>query len=154
MEDDHPVDIVEKLKRPRVLRDFTKNPNAHQCYNQLVGWITRQYELATFLRAVDSCLASTTSTRGDSPLSIFAQIESPLDEWSWEDSLTIAKIEGRLMVTFITINKTVMVDDSDNEIEYIKTNPIDLEITSTIRVNHEEEDNEPLVIDVLDSSEN
>jgi hypothetical protein len=31
------------------------------------------------------------------------------------------------MVTFVTINKTVMVDDTDNEIEYIKTNPLNLE---------------------------
>jgi hypothetical protein len=44
------------------------------------------------------------------------------------------------MVTFVTINKTVMVDDTDNEIEYIKTNPLNLERTSTIRVKHEDED--------------
>jgi len=134
MEDDHPVDIAEKLKSPRVMSDFTKNPNAPQCYDQLVAWITWQYDLATYLRAVDSCLASTTSTQGDSPLSRFALIASPLDESSWEDCLTFAEIEGRLMVTFVTINKTVMVDDTDNEIEYIKTNPLNLERTSTIRV--------------------
>jgi len=56
------------------------------------------------------------------------------------------------MVTFVTINKMVMVDDTDNEIEYIKTNPLNLEQTSTIRVKQEEEDSEPLVIDLLDSS--
>jgi hypothetical protein len=153
MENDHPVDIAEKLKRPRVRRDFTKNPNAPQCYDQLVAWITRQYELATYLRAVDSCLASTTSVQGDSPLSRFALIDSPLDESSWDDCLTFAEIEGRLMVTFITINQTVMVDDTDNEIEYIKTNPLNLERTSTIRVKQEEEDSEHLVIDLLDNSE-
>jgi len=80
MQDDHPVDIAEKLKRPRILRDFTKNPNAPQCNDQLVGSMTQQYDLATYLRAVDSCVASTTSTQGDSPLSRFALIESPLDE--------------------------------------------------------------------------
>jgi hypothetical protein len=127
MEDDHPVDIAEKLKRPRVLRDFTKNPNAPQCYDQLVAWITRQYDLATYLWAVDSCLASTTSTKGDSPLPRFALIDSPLDESSWDDCLNFADIEGRLMVTFVTINKTIMVDDTHNEIEYIKTNPLTLE---------------------------
>jgi hypothetical protein len=153
VENDHPVDIAEKLRRPRVLRDFTKNPNAPQCYDQLVAWITRQYELATYLRAVDSCLASTMSIQGDSPLSRFALIDSPLDESSCDDCLTLAEIEGRLMVTFITINKTVMVDDTNNEIEYIKTNPLNLERTSTIRVKQEEEDSEPLVIDLLDSSE-
>jgi hypothetical protein len=71
MEDDHPVNIAEKLKRPRVLTDFTKYPNAPQCYDKLVAWITRQYDLATYFRAVDSCLASTISTQGDSPLSRF-----------------------------------------------------------------------------------
>ena len=35
MEDDHLVNIAEELKRPRVLRDFTKNPNAPQRYDQL-----------------------------------------------------------------------------------------------------------------------
>jgi hypothetical protein len=153
MEDDHPVEIAEKLKRPQVLRDFTKNPNAPQCYDQLVAWITRQYDLATYLRAVDSCLASTTSIQGDSPLSRFALIDSPLDESSWDDCLTFAQIEGRLMVTFVTINKTVMVDDTDNEIEYIMTNPLNLARTSTIRVKHENEDSETSVIDLLDSSE-
>ena len=153
MEDDHPVDIAEMLKRPRVLRDFTKNPNAPQCYDLLVAWITRQYDLATYLRAVDSCLASTTSTKGDSPLSRFALIDSPLDESSWDDCLTFAEIEGRLMLTFVTINKTVMVDDTDNEIEYIKTNPLNLERISTIRVKQEDEDSETSVIDLLDSSE-
>jgi hypothetical protein len=79
MEDDHPVDIAEKFKRPRVLRDFTKNPNVPQCYDQLVAWITRQYDLAIYLQAVDSCLASTTSTQGDSPLCRFELIDSALD---------------------------------------------------------------------------
>jgi len=153
MEDDHSVDDGEKLKWPRVLRDFTKNPNAPQCYDQLVAWITRQYYLAAYLQAVDSSLASTTSTQGDSPLSRLALIYSPLDELSWDDCLTFAEIEGRLMMTFVTINKTVMVDDTDNEIEYIKTNPINLERTSTIRVKQQDEDSETSVIDLLDSSE-
>jgi hypothetical protein len=76
-----------------------------------------------------------------------------LDESSWDDCLTFAEIEGCLMVTCVTINKSVMVDDTDNQIEYIKTNPLNLERTSTIRVKQEEEDSEPLVIDLLDSSE-
>jgi hypothetical protein len=153
MEDDHPVDIAEQLKRPPVLRDFTTNPNAPQCYDQLVAGITRQYDLATYLPAVDSCLASIMSTQGDSPLSRFALINSPLDESSWDDCPTITEIEGRLMVTFVTINKTVMVDDTNNEIEYIKTNPLNLERTSTIRVKQENEVSETSVIDLLDSSE-
>jgi hypothetical protein len=103
--------------------------------------------------AVYSCLASTTSTKGDSPLSRFALIDSPLDESSWDDCPTFAEIEGRLMVTFITINKSVMVDDTDSEIEYIKTNPLNLERTSTITVKQEEEDSETSVIDIQDSSE-
>jgi hypothetical protein len=153
MEDNHPVDIADKLIRPRVLRDFTKNPSVPQCYDQLVAWITQQYDLATYLQAVDSCLASTTSTKGDSPLSRLALIDSPLDESSWDDCLTFAEIEGRLMVTFIIINKMIMVDDTDDEIEYFKTNPINLEQTSTIRVKQEDEDSETSVIDLLDSSE-
>jgi len=110
-------------------------------------------DLATYLRAVDSCLANSTSTQGDSPLSRFALIDSPLDESSWDDCLTFTEIEGRLIVTFVTINKTVMVDDTDNEIEYIKTNPLNLERTSTIGVKQEDEDSETSVIDLLDSSE-
>jgi len=72
-------------------------------------------------------LASTTSTQGDSPLSRFALIDSPLDESGWDDCLTFAEIEGHPTLTFITINKTVMVDDTNNEIEYIKTIPLNLE---------------------------
>jgi hypothetical protein len=153
MGDDHLVDIADKLNRPRVLRDFTKNPSAPQCYDQHVAWITQQYELATYLRGVDSCLASTMSTKGDSPLSRFALIDSPLDKSSWDDCLTCAEIERCLMVTFVTSNKTVMVDHTDNEIEYIKTNPLNLEQTSTIRVKQEDEDIETSGIDLLDSSE-
>ena len=153
IEDDHPVDIEEMLKRPRVLRDFTKNPSAPHCYDQLVAWITWRYDLATYLRAVDSCLASTTSTQGDSPLSRFALIDSPLGESSWDDCLTLAEIEGRLIVTFFTMNKTVMVDDRDNEIEYIKTDPLNLEQTLSIGVKQKDDESEPLVIDLLDSSE-
>jgi hypothetical protein len=40
-----------------------------------------------------------------------------------------------------------MVDDTDNEIEYIKTNALNLERTSTIRVKLEEEESETSVID-------
>jgi len=126
IEDDHLVDIAEKLKRPRLVSDFTKNPNVPHCYNQLVAWITRQYDLATSLGAVDSCLASTTSTQVESPLSRVGLIDSPLDELSWDGCLTFAEIECPLIVTFVTINKTVMVDDTDNEIEHIKNNPHNL----------------------------
>jgi hypothetical protein len=153
MEDDHPVDIGEKLIRPPVLREFTNNRNGPQCYDQLVPWITRQYDLATYLWAVDSCLASTTSTKGDSLLFRFALIDSPLDESNWDDCLTLAEIVDRSMVTSISINNTVMVDDTKNEFEYIKTNPLNLEQTSTIRVKHENQDSETSVIDLLDSSE-
>jgi len=102
---------------------------------------------------IDSCLASTTSTQGDSSLSRFALINSALDESSWDDCLTLADIEGILMVIFTAINETVIVDDTDNEIKYINTNPLSLECTSTIRVKQEDEDSEPSVIDILDSSE-
>ena len=153
MEHKHLVDIAEKLKRPRVLRDFIQNPNTPQCYDEPVAWITRQYDLATYLRAVESYLASIKSTQGDSPLSRFALINSPLDESSWNGCLTFAEIEGRLMMTFVTINKTVMVDNTDKEMQYIKTNPLNLEQTSTIRVKQEDEDSEPSVIDILDSCE-
>jgi len=134
MEDDHPVDIVEILKRPGGLRDFTKNHNAPQCYDQLVAWITGQDDLATYLRAVDSCLASTMSIQGDSALSRFALIDSPMDESSWDHCLTFADIEGRWMVTFVTINKTVMVHDTANDYAYIRSNPLNLEKLLTIRV--------------------
>jgi hypothetical protein len=153
MEDDHLVDIAEKLKRPRVLREFTKNPNASQCYGQLVAWITRQHDLATYLQVVDPSLASTTSTQSDCPLSRFAAVDSPFKKSSWDDYLTFTEIEGHLMVTFLTTNKMVMVNDTGNELEYIKTNPLDLEQTSTIRSKHQYADSGPLIIDLLDTSE-
>jgi len=153
MEDGHPVNIVEKLKRPQVLREFRRNLNAPDCYDQLVAWITRKYDLATYLQAVDSCMACTTSTQGDSPLSRFGLIDSPLDESSWNYCLTLTEIEGRLMVTFVTTNKMVMVDDTDNEIKYNKTISLNLEWTSTIRVKQEDDDSDPLVIDLVGSSE-
>jgi len=153
MEDDYQVDIAEKSKRPLVLRDFTKNPNSPQCYDQLIAWITPQYDLATYLQAVDSCLVSTTSTQGDSPLSRLALIDSPLDESSWDDCLTFAETVGCLMVTFVTMNKTVMVDDTDNDIKYINTNPLNLEPRSTFRVKQEDKGSELWVIGLLDNSE-
>jgi len=56
------------------------------------------------------------------------------------------------MVTFATIIKTVMVDDTDNEIEYIMIITLNLEQSSTIRVKQEDDDSEPLGIDLLDCS--
>jgi len=124
MEDDHPVDIAEQLKWPQVLRDFTQNLYAPQFYAQLVAWITRQYEQATYYRAVDSCLVSTLSTQSDSPLSWFALIDSPLDKSRWNDCLPFTKIKGCLIWTFIIINKTIMVDYTENEIKYTNTIPL------------------------------
>jgi hypothetical protein len=69
MADDHLVDIVDMLKRRWVLRDFTKNPNAPQCCDQIVASVTRQNELATYLKAVASGFVSITSTLCDSPFS-------------------------------------------------------------------------------------
>jgi len=152
MEDDHLVAIAEELKRRRVLRDLTKNSNARQCYDQLVAWITSQYDLPTYFEAVDFSLASTTSTQGDSPLFRFALIDSPLDESSWDDCLSFAENKGRLKVTFVTFNKMVMVKHTDNEIEYIKNNPLNLELTSTIGVKHKDKHCEPLVIYLIDTS--
>jgi len=134
MEDDHPVHCAEPLERPRVPRDCTMNPHAPQCSDQLVTWIAWQYDLATYLRAVDSCLVSTTSTHGNSPLFKFGLIDSPFDETSWDHSLTFTNIERNLMVTFITSDKTVMVDDTNNGLEYIMSNHLNLEWTLTIRV--------------------
>jgi hypothetical protein len=88
-----------------------------QCYNQFVASVTREYHLATSLGAVDSGLVSTSSTQGGSVWPRFALIDSPLDKLSWDNCLTFAKIEGHLMVTFITINRRVMVDDTANEVE-------------------------------------
>jgi len=45
-----------------------------------------------------------------------------------------------------------MVDDTDNEIESIKSNPINLEWTSTIRVKQKDAGREPLVIHLVDGS--
>jgi len=152
MEDDHLVDIAEELKWAEASRDFKKNSNVSQCNYQLVAWITPQYDLATYLRAIGSCLASTISTQGDSTLSRFALIESPLDESSLDNCLSFAEIEGPLMVSYVTISKAVMVDETDNEIKYIKTNPLTIEQTSTIRVKQEDGDSESWDINLLDSS--
>jgi hypothetical protein len=56
------------------------------------------------------------------------------------------------MGIFVTMNMTVMVDNTDNEIEYIQTNTLRLEQTSTMRVKQEDDDSDSLVIDLLDSS--
>jgi len=63
MEDNHPVGIAEKWKKPQVLRDFTKDPKVCLWYHQHVALITVQYELAIYLRAVDYSLASTRPLR-------------------------------------------------------------------------------------------
>jgi hypothetical protein len=52
-----------------------------------------------------------------------------LDESSWDHCLTFSEIDGRMMVTFIDINKTVIVDYTDKEIEGIITNRLSTEQT-------------------------
>ena len=96
------------------------------------------------MHAVESCLSSTTSTQGDStlfwvvlidsPVFKFAMIASPLDELSHDNHMTVTEITGHPIVTFIIINKSITVDDTDNEIEYINTNPLNLEQPLTIMV--------------------
>jgi len=44
------------------------------------------------------------------------------------------------MVTFITSNKMVMVDNTNNEIDYIQPNPFNHEQTLRMRVKQEDED--------------
>jgi len=57
------------------------NDNALYGYDQLVVWISQRYDVATYLRTLDSCFfARTTSTHGDCPLPRFELIDSPLDE--------------------------------------------------------------------------
>jgi len=143
MENDHLADIMETFSRAQVLSDFTTNPNTPPWYDQLVTMTTWRYNTTTYLRAVDFCLASITSTQSNSPISKFALIDSPLDELSWDNYLTFVKIENCLTVSFITINKTVMVDDTYSEIQYIITNPLNLKWTWIIRVKQKEEDREP-----------
>lgn len=62
-----------------------------------------------------------------------------------------AQVEGHLIVMYITINKLVMVDNTENEIQYIKTNPINLECLLTIWVKLEDGESKPLCIELLDS---
>jgi hypothetical protein len=97
MEDNCVVDTVEKFKWSRVLTKLIKNPDGPQGNDQLVACPAQQYDLATYLWAVDSCLASTMSTQGDHPLSRCALIDSPLDKSSWDHCLTFSEIEGCLM---------------------------------------------------------
>jgi len=79
------------------------------------------------MRAVDFSLVSTMSTQGVSLLSKVALIQSPLEESSWDDWLMFAEIDVGLMVKSFTTNTIVVVDDTNNEIEYIKMNPLNLE---------------------------
>jgi len=116
MEYGHSVDIAEQLTRPRILRVFTMNAAVPLCHCELVAWNSQQYDLSTYLRGVNSCLASTMSTQGDNSLSRFALIDSPLDKWYCMDFLTFTEIEGGLMVRFFTINMMVIVDDIEQEI--------------------------------------
>lgn len=152
MEDDHLVDIAEDLIRPRVLRDFTEYPYMPLSYDQHVPWNTWQYDLGTYLWAVDSCMASTTPTQCDGLLFRFALIDSQSDASSWLCYLTFTEIEGELMATFITIDMMVMMHDTDNEIEYIKTKPLIVGQISPFIVTQEDKDSDRLVIDILDSS--
>ena len=56
------------------------------------------------------------------------------------------------MATFITIDMMVMMHDTDNEIEYIKTKPLIVGQISPFIVTQEDKDSDRLVIDILDSS--
>jgi methyl coenzyme M reductase subunit C len=90
-------------------------------------------------------------------LSRFALIASPLEilscgKSSWNDCVTFGEIERHLMVKFDTITKIVIVDANINEMEYIKTNPFNVEQISTSMVKQEEEYSETSVIDLLHSS--
>jgi len=57
------------------------------------------------------------------------------------------------MVTLVTINDAVIVNDTHNHIEYIKTTPLSLELTSFIKISQAEKDSSPSVIELLGSSE-
>ena len=151
---DYLVYITDGFERAQVLRDFTKNPDIPLCNNQLVGCIMWQYNLATYLQAGDSCLLSTIATQGNSSLFQLVLIDIPLIKSSWEDCLTLTKNACALIVTFNTINHIVMLDDTNNEIEYIKTNLVNLTCTLTVRMKQEVRDSELLSINVLHSSGN
>jgi len=51
-------------------------------------------------------------------------------------------------MVILGMTKTVKVDDTNNDTEYFKTNPLNLVSTFAIRVQHEQEDNAPLVNDL------
>jgi len=123
MEGDYLVDITEELKRPSLQRDFKKNANGLQCNDQLVAWIIGQYDLEIHLQAVDFCLVSTMSTQGNSLVFRIALNNCPLYKLKWDNCLNFAEIEGSLMVTRVTINMTIMVGDTENEVTYIKNTP-------------------------------
>lgn len=48
MENNHLVDDTGELKRPCVLRDIKKNFNKHKWNDQLLSFITWQYDLANY----------------------------------------------------------------------------------------------------------
>lgn len=114
----------------------------------LLGNMFSQMELW----AVDTWLVSSTSAKGGSSMCRFALIDSLLNESCKDDCLTFTEIEGRLILTFIRIITTFMVDDTDNGMEYIDTNHHKIEQMSTSGANQEDNNIKPLVIDLLDSS--
>jgi hypothetical protein len=69
-----------------------------------------------------------------------------------KDFLRVVKIEGLLIVIYVTISTAVMVNETDNEIIYIKTNPLCVEETSTIREKHDDGDSELRGIHLRDST--
>jgi len=80
-------------------------------------------------------------------------MDNAVDESSWNYSSNNGEIEDCLMVTFSMINKIVIVDNTDIEIEYNKIIHLHLASTSTIRLTEDDEDREPLLNnDLLDSS--
>jgi hypothetical protein len=149
MEDNDLIDIVEEFKRYCILGEFTKNLYVPQCYDQLVGRIIRQDDVATKLPAIDIRFASTMSPQRDGLWFRVTLLEGALDYSPCDDCLTFHRDVGHRMVTFGIINNSVLVDHSNNRFKYIQTIPVNLEQTLTIAVQHGREDCEPIVIILL-----
>jgi len=81
-------------------------------------------------------------------------MDSPLDEPSWENCLTFTESVKNQIVIFIYNIMTDMVNNTHNEIEYIRIIPLHMVWKLGIMVKQDDEDCQLLLMDILDSSRN
>jgi len=135
--DGYSLDIIQKMEWPHMSEVIRSNLYASQYYDWLVTWVFPQSNQATYWEAIVSYLVSPLRTQDHSELYRFPLIESGLDKSMWDGYWTISDIQGCQVVTFVAINKTVIMEWTNKQIIHFQTHPLNLRLIAIVSVRQE-----------------